>query len=59
MFYLRRDDNWRDCLLRLWNDYEVGIAPGWPQQYNNQIVEGLHMLRAQIRECESKLIDES
>ena len=59
MYYLRRDDAWRDYLLRLWNDYEVGLVPGWPDDFNNQFVEGLHYLRAQIRESEARYMEEA
>ncbi len=58
MHYLTTRDPWRDSLLRVWNDYEAGLVSDWPEAYNNQIVEALHYLRAQIRECESRYIDE-
>ena len=57
MYYLKRWDPWRDAVLRLHNDYEAGVVRGWPDDYNNQAVEAVHMLRAELKDCEARLMN--
>jgi len=58
MHYLRRRDVWRDATLRLYNDYEAGVVAGWPDNYTSQSVDAVHSIRAELRDCESRLMNE-
>jgi len=52
----RRPDPWRDAVCSLASDVEAGLVPGWPNAYNNQIVDGVRYMLAEVKACQSDLM---
>ena len=57
-YYLRRHDPLRDEVIKVFQDYKAGTAPGWPDAYAGAVADGVRLVDREINECEAEMIQQ-
>ncbi len=56
-YLLEQRDPWVDAVVRLYNDYDAGVVPGWPDNYAAGAANAVRFLRGESNACHNELME--
>lgn len=55
-WYLRRTDQVRDEVIKVYQDYKAGVLRGWPDRFAGAVVEGVRLVNREVNAAEAELM---